>query len=177
LTEQLVAFDSIFSAVLPGAGGGSNAQAVSAEVGELLYQVNERAAAATGADIFKLTNKSTLALKRLGDNCESPQRLSELVDDLYFLVYEGSGACKRLPSPPPAFAMDVKVLRTQFRHDLDHGDAVEASRKRQRAGAMVQKYCGVPTPCAATPVQCGAAQLRLLSELRKMLRRLAKSAA
>lgn len=181
LAEQMAAFDSVFDAVLPSATGGggstSQAQSVSTDVAELLYQVNERTASRTGADLFKMTNKSSRALKRLGEICESPERLGELIDDLYFVVYEGAGTCKRLPTPVPAFAMDVKFLRTEFRHDLDHGGDADAGKKRRRGGDIVRKYLGVRTPSEATAVQCRAAQLRLLTAFRKMLRTLASHAA
>ena len=83
LAAQLATFDPVFSAVLPSAaaaGGGSHTQtqSVSADITELLYHVNERAASKTGSDTFKLTNKSTRALKRIAENCESPERLAEL---------------------------------------------------------------------------------------------------
>ena len=142
------------------------------EVADLLFTANESAAAIDGDDAFKMTTKSSRALKRLGGACETQERFGELVDDLYFLVYEGSGSCKRLPSPPPEFAMDVKFLRTHIRHDLDHGDPKDAAGKRVRGASILKKYLGVQVLEMASPGQFRAAHLRLLERLREMLKAL-----
>lgn len=181
LAEQLATFDPAFSPVLPhtvaAAASNTPAKEVAGDVSELLYQVNERVAGRTGSDVFKMTNKSMRALKRLGDNCDSPQRIGELVDDLYYIVYEGTGSCNRLPTPVPQFAMDVKLLRNEFRHDLDHGQESDVAKKRQRGGDVVCRYFGVTTPSEAGGVQCRAAQMRLLSGFRKMLRAMTRHTA
>ena len=108
--------------------------------------------------------------------CDSEDKLGALVDDLYFLVYEGSGNCKRLPEPPARFAMDVKFLRTQFRHDLDHGGEADTARKRRRGGEVVRRYLGVPTLKGVPVVQLRTAQLRLMNGLRRLLKSLLHSA-
>lgn len=141
----------------------------------MIYTVNERAAARTGSDIFKMTNKSSRAVKKLADVSDSEDRFSGFVDELYFLVYEGSGACKRLPKPPPAFALDVKFLRTQLRHDLDHGAESEAATKRQRGAAVLQKYLGTGTLRGASVGQLRAAHFRLLLGLRKLVKALLRN--
>jgi hypothetical protein len=102
------------------------------EVSSLIYAINERASSTSGEDIFKLTNKSARAIKKLASLCKRDTDFEEIVDSLYFIVYEGSGDCKRLPSPPPDFAMDVKFLRTHVRHDLDHGDERDAAKPTSR---------------------------------------------
>jgi hypothetical protein len=138
----------------------------------LLYTVNERFAGRTGSDLFKMTNKSSRALKRLGDVCDSEDKLGAFVDDLYFLVYEGSGNCKRLSEPPPAFVVDVKFLRTQLRHDLDHGGETDTVKKRRRGGEVLRRYLGVPSLKEASVEQLRTAQLRLLNGLRRLMKNL-----
>jgi hypothetical protein len=90
---------------------------MSEEISSLIYGVNERGSSKSGEDIFKLTNKSARAIKKLAAVCKSDKEFGEIVDSLYFIVYEGSGDCKRLPSPPPDFAMDITFLRVSRREE------------------------------------------------------------
>jgi hypothetical protein len=176
LSEKLRAFNPAFANSVRGAALIANndggARELAHEVADLLFAANESAAAIDGDDAFKMTNKSTRALKRLGVACATQYRFGELADDLYFLVYEGSGSCKRLPSPPPDFAMDVKFLRTHLRHDLDHGDPKDAAGKRVRGASVLRKYLGVQVLETATEAQFRTAHLRLLEGLREMLKSL-----
>ena len=93
----------------------------------------------------------------------------DFIDALYFLVYEGSGSCKRLPAPPPDFAMDVKFLRADVRHDLDHGSEKDVAKKAKRNAAVFEKYSGKKTPDECGPDEFMSVQLRLLQELAKFL--------
>ncbi|MEK6777052.1 MAG: DUF262 domain-containing protein [bacterium] len=173
LTRNLAAFDSSFAPIIRAeTNAGAPFANLSSEVADLVYVVNEKAAAAGGSDIFKLTNRSSMAIKALGKACQSESDFGDLVDRLYFLVYEGTGDCKRLPSPPPSFAMDVKFLRTHLRHDLDHGDEADAVGKRRRAGAVFKKYTGKRAPGECGPDELLAAQIRLLKGLKEMLENL-----
>jgi hypothetical protein len=139
------------------------------EITGLIYSVNEKAAAATGVDMFKHTNKSALATKKLATKCKTEEDFGNLIDSLYFLVYEGTGDCKRLPSPPPGFAMDVKFLRTHLGHDVDHGDAADAAKKRRRGAALLRRYLGKPSLDECGPEEFSAGRLRILDELKGML--------
>ncbi len=88
---------------------------------ELVYEINKRYQGIHGKERFKMTTKSSEALHALGRPCIDTTSYNEFVDRLYFLVYEGSGSAKRLPSPVPEFVLDIKLLRSDARHDLDHG--------------------------------------------------------
>jgi hypothetical protein len=173
LCRRLVTFDPAFNAVVGGGKGSGRSTAalegVVEEISSLIYAVNERSTSNAGEDVFKMTNRSARAVKKLASRCACEKDFGELVDSLYFVVYEGSGDCKRLPSPPPDFAMDVKFLRTHLRHDLDHGDEREAVRKRRRGAALLRKYLGKPSVAECGPGEFTAGQLRLLEELKRML--------
>ena len=138
-------------------------------ISKLIYRANERYAAKHGEDLFKMTNESVPAIKTLGAPCESSDQHGKLIDALYFLIYEGSGSCNRLPSPPPEFAMDVKFLRTGLRHDLDHGDTADVAKKRIRKGNVFEKYSGKKTPNECGPQDFLAAQLRILGAAQSFL--------
>ena len=68
--------------------------------------------------------------------------------------------------------MDVKFLRTHLRHDLDHGDEADATKKRKRAGAVFKKYTGKDALGECGPDELLAAQIRLLKGLKEMLENL-----
>jgi hypothetical protein len=65
--------------------------------------------------------------------------------------------------------MDVKFLRTGNRHDLDHGDAADVTKKRLRKGGVFEKYSGKKSQQECGPEDFLATQLRLLSEMRVFL--------
>jgi hypothetical protein len=147
---------------------GEKANSISKEV----YKVNEKYAAIHGEDLFKMTNASVAALQNLAVPTTDLEGYGKFVDSLYFLVYEGSGSCKRLPTPPPDFAMDVKFLRTGIRHDVDHGNGNEVSKKRVRKGTVFEKFSGKKSPQECGPHDFLATQMRLLSELIGLLEKL-----
>ena len=174
LSQRLVTFDSAFNAILGGAGkvGSETAAAlegIAEEVSSLIFAANERAVTTTGEDLFKMTNKSARGIKKLAAVCGTDKDFEQVVDSLYFIVYEGTGDCKRLPSPPPTFAMDIKFLRNHLRHDLDHGSDREAAKKRRRGATILRKYIGKPSIAECGADDFSGAQLRLLSELKQML--------
>jgi len=147
LTKRLATFDGAFAPLLGTETGARTAaerdlREKSDQIRDLIATVNRRYAGANGEDLFKPTNETAAAINRLGIPCRDSSSLGELVDNLYFLVYEGSGSCKRLPSPLPDFAMDVKFLRTLFRHDVDHGPAADVAKKRVRNTEVLRRYSG-----------------------------------
>jgi hypothetical protein len=87
-----------------------------------------------------------------------------LVDSIYKLIYEGSGACSRLPPPPPELSIDVKHLRTGLRHDVDHGGKQKAAAKRKEIGGLFEKYSGEKTPEECSPEEFSVAQMRFLKD-------------
>jgi hypothetical protein len=152
--------------------GSSTEAAVEGEaeaIGKLVYAVNEKYAATHGEDLFKLTNASTSALTQFGEPISDLKGYGSLVDAVYKLFYEGSGACSRLPSPPPEFSMDVKHLRTGIRHDVDHGGKKKAAAKRKEIGAIFEKYSGKKTAGECSTEDFAVVQMRLLKAARDML--------
>jgi hypothetical protein len=111
LTRRLATFDPAFAPLLKAEAlhpNGSTQATVAAEaesIGKLVYAVNEKYAATHGEDLFKPTNASTAALTQLSKTISDLKGYGLLVDALYKLIYEGSGSCSRLPSPPPEFAI------------------------------------------------------------------------
>lgn len=142
------------------------------EIRSHIYRANKVFSVRHGEDLFKTTNESTKALNALDSPATDKQKYGELIDGLYFLVYEGSGACKRLGDPAPEFAMDIKFLRTALRHDVDHGDEKEIAKKMKRAGETFLKYSSKRTPEECGEEDLVAVHAKLLSRCLEMLKTL-----
>lgn len=170
LAKRLATFSSQFSSLL-GAyyevanEAARNIEELASPARELIHNVNRKYAATTGEDLFKMTTETSAGLLAISVPCRDIDRYGKFVDTLYFLIYEGSRSCKRLPSPVPQFAMDVKSLRTALRHDLDHGKNKEIKKKRIKNAKIFEKYSGKKTPEECGPEDFLVAQLRILKEM------------
>lgn len=177
LTKRLATFSPRFARLLGAYHEATdeatkNLAELAAGARDAIYNINRKYSAAHGEDLFKMTTKSSVAISTFGEPCRDLAQYGRLVDSLYFLVYEGSGACKRLPAPPPDFSMDVKFLRTALRHDINHGDDSEIRKKRQRATETFEKYSGKKTPEECGPEEFLSAQVRILKGLLSFLNNL-----
>ena len=147
LTKRLATHSPAFAALLSSYPEAQSAAAVA--VGELaqaardlVYAINKRYIARHGKDLFKMTTKSSQALDTIGRRCVDAGSYGDFIDGLYFLIWEGSGGGVRLPVGASSFAQDVKMLRTDIRHDLDHGRQSEVARKSKKNAKVFEKYAG-----------------------------------
>ena len=159
LTKRLATFSPRFAILLGPYHDATdevarNVTELAAGARDLIYEINRKYAAVHGEDLFKMTTESSQALTTIATPCTDQDQYGKFVDGLYFLIYEGSGACSRLPVPSPDFAMNVKFLRTAIRHDVDHGDLGEIKKKKMRAGETFEKFSG-----KKTPEECGSEEL------------------
>jgi hypothetical protein len=90
------------------------------------------------------------------------QAYGVLIDDLYFLLQEGPG--NRLSKPPQSFA-DVNDLRTELRHDVDHGKDKKVRAKRRKLASTFSKYAGAASPSTLSPDRYPLLQMNLLSAI------------
>ena len=95
----------------------------------------------------------------------------KLVEDLYFLFWEGPGA--KLVDKPESFKL-VNALRTELQHDVDHGDAKKVTKKKKSLGEAFKTVSGVASPEAAHPERFPVVQLKLLSDIRADLVKMKK---
>jgi hypothetical protein len=147
----------------------ANAADFSGEIGlegkkarEALAKLNDAYAANNGTDLFKATNKTAPALASLGEPISSFEGYKVLIENLYFLFWEGPGS--KLPDKPSSFK-DVNALRTELEHDTDHGKAQAVKAKKQKHGEIFEKYAGSKTPAVASPSRFPLLQLKLLKAL------------
>ena len=129
-------------------------------IGSMITRLNDDYEPTHGKDLFKMTNRTLPALLRLGEPIADLDGYRQLIDDLYFLLYEGSGT--RLDAKPEVFR-DVQLLRTDLAHDVDHGSQSEVARKRRNIGTVFAKYAGSPSPRTVAPEQLAAIQGRILA--------------
>jgi len=135
---------------------------------QLIDQLNKKYAANAGEDLFKATNKTAHALVRIRKTAKSLDEYKALIDDLYFLFRESVGS--RLGGNWPASFADVNELRTDLRHDVDHGDAGKVRSKRRKIGKIFGKYAGGGTPDTMEPSKFPLVQSNVLGAIEGDLR-------
>jgi hypothetical protein len=151
-------------------GVSSQISALGESITALVEQLNGKYSATTGEDLIKATNKTASALVRLGKPVKDFQRYGTLIDDLYFLFREGPKA--RLEGKWPTAFTDVNDLRTDLRHDMDHGDRKKIRAKRHRTAAAFVKYAGEGTPSTLEPSLFPMVQANILAAIESDLRSL-----
>lgn len=137
-------------------------------IADLIAQINGRYAAKHGEDLFKATNKTAQALLRLRKSVKNLEEYRSLMDDLYFLFRESVGA--RLEGNWPVSFIQVNDLRTDLRHDIDHGRVVKVRVKRRKVGSTFAIYAGNGTPDTLEPVKFPLVQSNLLGAIEGDLR-------
>jgi hypothetical protein len=137
-------------------------------VTQLIDQVNTEHAARCGDDFFKMTNKTAQALTRISKPVSDVKSYETLVDDLYFLFREGPGS--RLKDVWPTSFSEVNDLRTDLRHDVDHGTSGKVRSKRKKLSATFAKYAGSASPQTLPVERFPMIQSGLLTALERDLR-------
>jgi hypothetical protein len=138
-------------------------------IAQLVGQINQKHAASRGDDLFKATNKSAQALIAIKKPVKTLLHYGSLIDNLYFLFRESAGS--RLSPWPPSLA-DVNELRTDLRHDIDHGPTNKIRSKRRSLGRVFAKYAGGGTPNTIDPARFSLMQSNLLTTVEGDLRAL-----
>ncbi len=139
-------------------------------VTQLIGQMNNKYAAIKGEDLFKATNKTAQALVRLRKTAKTLDSYKSFVDDLYFLFRESAGS--RLEGNWPTSFADVNELRTDLRHDVDHGKAKKVRSKRRKLASVFAKYAGGGTPATIEPTKLPLVQANILGAIEGDLRNL-----
>ena len=145
---------------------------------ELIYQINDSALRNGETSIFKPTNRGIYACSIIPTRiARNEQDFSEIIDHLYFLLYEGSRTAKRLTSFVDDESLDflwlLKHLRLSFRHDIEHGSEKEIEKKHQNIATAYKKLIGKGQ--ARTPKDWTLAQLALYENLVKMLGKISEA--
>lgn len=134
-----------------------------ASIRDLVHTANKAYGAKHGEDLFKPTNNTAQALMRLGKPISDFGGYKNFIDDLYFLFRESVG--QRLGTNWPDSFLDVNTLRTELRHDVDHGDSSKIRTKKKKAGTTFTAYAGSGTPETLEPSRFVLAQANLLTAI------------
>jgi hypothetical protein len=126
---------------------------------------------ANGEDLFKATNRTNTALRKIGKPTKNVTGYETLIDDLYFLFRESVGT--RLDGKMPKSFAYVNTLRTDLRHDVDHGKPRKVRAKRKAIGSSFEKYSGAKSPQLLDPSRFVLVQANLLSAIELDLNNLA----
>lgn len=154
--------------VIAESGVSGRVAALGQAIADLIAQINEKYAAKYGEDLFKATNKTTQALLRIRKPAKDLADYKNFIDDLYFLFRESVGT--RLDGAWPATFTHVNSLRTDLRHDVDHGDAAKVRAKRRKAGSTFATYSGNESPGTLEPVKFPLVQSNILGAVEGDLR-------
>ncbi|RJQ50137.1 MAG: DUF262 domain-containing protein [Nitrospiraceae bacterium] len=136
----------------------------------MIDQLNKKYSAVKGEDLFKATNKTAQALVRVRKVVKNLDEYNAFIDDLYFLFREAAG--QRLENSWPVSFTDVNDLRTDLRHDIDHGNTGKVRSKRRRIGKVFIKYAGAGTPATIDPTKFPLFQSNLMGAIEGDLRAL-----
>lgn len=136
---------------------------VAESISQLINQINRKHASNSGEDLFKATNKTAQALIGIRKIVKSSDEYKKFIDDLYFLFRESVGA--RLEGKWPISFVDINELRTDLRHDVDHGKPKKVRSKRQKIGKIFAKYAGAGTPDTIEPAKFPLVQSNILGAI------------
>lgn len=103
-------------------------------------------------EFFKPTNKSLSAVLCLSTAFSTDETtFGNVIDSLYKLLYEGNGGqnlrvTNLLSDEECGTLWDIKSLRTDFRHDTDHGKEKDFLKKKKEIGRIYKTLCGKEKP-------------------------------
>lgn len=121
------------------------------EIPQKIEYINELCMAIGKEPIFKPTTKTYTAVQCLSTSFSADNTtFGCVIDSLYMLLYEGSGSAKRilevLSDAECTVLWNIKLIRTDFRHDIEHGDEKKYLAKKKQIGCAYQTICGKPRP-------------------------------
>ena len=116
-----------------------------------ITNINELRMATGQTEIFTPTTKVYTAVQCLLTSFSTDDiTFGSVIDSLYMLIYEGSGGAKRirevLTDTECTILWNIKHIRTDFRHDIEHGDEKKYLAKKRQIGRAYQTICGKPRP-------------------------------
>jgi hypothetical protein len=142
----------------------------------LVTQINQRSRLAGKAQIFRVTTRCLWASSLIPSFVTgSEAAFGEIIDALYFLLYEGAGGTKNRLTDIVSDEMleplwRLKHLRLHYRHDIEHGNDRDIRKKYESIAAAFRALCGRDLP--SRPGEWTIAQVALYAQLVSMLERI-----
>jgi len=139
---------------------------------EQIYKINCTSENCGNVPIFKPTAQTMRSCALIPSKIATNElEFNLIIDCLYFLLYEGSGAAKKLVAiVNDSFLQPlwkVKHLRLAARHDIDHGSQSSINKKRKNIRDTYVSLINQPLPIRQGDWQ--KAQLRIYVEIDLML--------
>lgn len=162
--------DAFDPSALLASGVSGRVKELAETIADQIGRTNSAYSSKHGEDLFKATNKTTQALLNIGKPVKSLAGYGNFIDDLYFLFRESVG--QRLAQVPQSF-VDINTLRTDLKHDVDHGDEGKVKAKQKKIGETFKKYSGITSHQLLDAGKFLLVQANLLSAVELDLRNLA----
>jgi len=139
---------------------------------EQIYKINSICENNRQDQVFKPTSRTMRACAIIPSLiARNEMEFYLLIDHLFFLLYEGSGAANRLTPIIDGSLLEplwkVKHLRLAARHDIDHGSSKEIEKKRAKIKDAYFSLIAKPLPIKQNDWQ--KAQLQIYVEIDLML--------
>ena len=139
---------------------------------EQIFKINSICETDGKPPVFKPTSQTMRACAIIPSLvARNETEFYQLIDYLFFLLYEGSGTGNRLTSITNISALDplwkVKHLRLAARHDIDHGSSREIEKKRAKIREAYISLIAQPLPIEQNDWK--KAQLQIYIEIDLML--------
>lgn len=118
---------------------------LSDEILEELADINSIFKSQNQIDLFKSTNENLKGSVKISKPVDDTDNFKSLIDSLYKLIYEGSGSLARIPKEllaEESIYFDIKHLRTDFFHDIEHGKDKKIQNKQEIIVNIYKKYTG-----------------------------------
>lgn len=137
-----------------------------------VYNLNVEAEREGKVPVFKPTTKALMACAMIPSRVAfDSASFNEIIDHLYFLLYEGSGCAQRLVAILDKEKLNalwtLKHLRLGSRHDVDHGTERDVEKKNRQVGDAYKRLGGVVVPRSKN--EWISTQVALYKELAEML--------
>lgn len=148
---------------------------LSSEIINLLSDCNNISSSKSREKPFKITNKMLRRVAELNRVAKSRDEFGDYIDALYEIIYEGSGGLKRLPESlrvDDSVVFVIKHIRNEFRHDLEHGEEKDVSKRGKRLTKIYRKHTGKTSVSSLATEDFTKFQLDILRELRSLLLKL-----
>ena len=160
--------DLFDSSIVAESGASGRIASLGESISVFIDQLNKKHSAQDGEDLFKATNKTSQAQIGIRKPIGSVEEYKALIDNLYFLFRESVGA--RLQGNWPTSFIDINDLRTDLRHDVDHGEPSKVRSKRRKIGRVFLKYAGNASPEVMEPSKMPLMQANLMAAIEGDLR-------
>jgi len=141
----------------------------------LISEINIISKTNNGQEVFKLTDNFLKSAAIISQIADTKSKFESFIDALYKIIYESTGNLKRIPKElfnDDAVYFDIKHIRSDLYHDIEHGKASKIKRKQEIISNVYYKYLEKKSFAEITNEELLSFQIDLLSEIIDELGRL-----